>query len=283
MWKKLFRYFVIVLLSGAFHACTERIDIDLKEGDVKLVVEGYLFNGDSVSWVRLTKTSGYFNGNPPAPVSGARVSVSNRQFDVPFAEKEGGTPGIYLAPGIIHWNSGDTYRLSIDLKEAVGGNTHFEASTVMPEVTATVDSLSMQFIPGFERWLVRLYGQDNPTKDYYMFNSIARGRLITDTLSRKGITDDDFFNGNYINGMVVQILYGKELEPGAPYTLVMSDITKDYFYYLRSAMEEMGPHDPLFSGPPANVETNISNGAVGFFTGFPLVRYTVIVPEPDEP
>ena len=40
---------------------------------------------------------------------------------------------------------------------------------------------------------------------------------------------------------------------------------EDYYYFIDAVNEETGIQVPLFSGPPANVPSNISNGAKGFF------------------
>ncbi len=43
---------------------------------------------------------------------------------------------------------------------------------------------------------------------------------------------------------------------------------------------EIQPHDPMFSGPPANVRTNINNDAVGYFASYPSVFTSTVVKDP---
>ncbi len=276
--KKVYQHIILLtLILGGLVSCTEKIDIKLKKGDVKLVVEGYLFQNDSVSWVRLTKSAGYFSDTPPEAVKDAIVSISSDLFTFQLNEKPD-KPGYYFAPRNIKLPSGKKYRLNIVLAKAIGNKTHYEASTMMPKFNTVIDSVTIELIPLVGRWLVRLYAKDSPGKDFYMFNSMFNNKLITDTISRKIVIDDVLFNGQYIKGIGVQILYYREIYPGKYYTLIISEITKEYYDFVTQVQDEIRFKDPIFSGPPSNVITNISNGAVGFFTAYPSIRYRVLVP-----
>ena len=278
--KKLLRNIVFVLLAGwLMVSCTKRIDISLKPGDETLVVEGYLFGGDSVSWVRLTKTSGYFSDEPPPVVSGAEVMVSHKEqhFRLEESAREPGT--YFLNDTAFHLTVADTFKLDIQLKNPVGNHTHFESSTVVPPLHIHVDSLEIEYAPDIERWMIHFYGQDSPDKDYYLFNSRVNGRIVTDSILKKAVREDKFFNGRYISGALVQVFNKDVLEIGDNYTLMVSNITKEYYDYMVALQDEVGEKNPLFSGPPANVGSNISNGAQGFFTSFLTTSYTVKIQE----
>jgi hypothetical protein len=49
------------------------------------------------------------------------------------------------------------------------------------------------------------------------------------------------------------------------------------------AQSEIFGNNPLFSGPPANVSTNLENGAVGIFTAYSIERVSKIIPSPAVP
>ncbi len=53
-------------------------------------------------------------------------------------------------------------------------------------------------------------------------------------------------------------------------------VTYPYFDFISSAQLEIAPNYPLFSGPPANVQSNIDNGAYGIFTGVNVKGSTVL-------
>jgi hypothetical protein len=58
----------------------------------------------------------------------------------------------------------------------------------------------------------------------------------------------------------------------------MSSITKEYYNFIQE-VQQAGIQIPFFSGPPANVEGNISNGGVGFFAAYSNSFAKVIIPK----
>ncbi len=83
-----------------------------------------------------------------------------------------------------------------------------------------------------------------------------------------------------MNGIVVMGFAEDELKPGDKFTLVLSNISEDYFNYIIELQTEISLSVPIFSGPPANVSTNFNNGAVGYFAAYPSVYTSTIVKSP---
>ena len=278
--KKLLRNIVFMLFAGALvFSCTKRVNIPLKSGNIKLAVEGYLFGSDSVSWVRLTKTSGYFSDEPPPPVSHAQIVVSHKTQQWRLTESST-LPGVYfLSDTSFHLIVSDTFKLKIQLQNPIGNHNVYESQTFVPPLRIRIDSLEIGYAPGFKKWMIRYFGQDKPGRDYYLFNSRVNGKIVTDSILQKIVRQDIFFDGRYVSGAIVQVLNEHTLKVGDFYTLMASNITKEYYGYLTSLQDEVGEKNPLFSGPPANVGSNISNGAQGFFTSFLTTSYTVKLEE----
>jgi hypothetical protein len=68
-------------------------------------------------------------------------------------------------------------------------------------------------------------------------------------------------------------------QPGDTITLQMSGITKDYFNFIIQLQDQTSQfRNPLFSGPPANVITNIE-GASGFFAAYSKTYSSTIFEE----
>ena len=271
--------FFVLLIGVAGFSCTRRMNIPLKTGDEKLVVEGYLFGNDSISWVRLTKTSGYFSNEPPSPVSHAQVVVSDKSKQWLLAESPTDPGAYFLTDNSFHLLVSDTFDLNIQLQAPVGGHTNYQSQTAIPPLRILIDSLSIEFAPDFKKWMIRYFGQDLPGKDYYLFNSMVNGKIVTDSILQKVVRNDAFFDGRYISGAVVQALNEDVMKIGDQYTLMASNITKQYYDYLASLQAEVGDKNPLFSGPPANVKGNISNDALGFFTSFLTTSFSVKLKE----
>ncbi len=259
------------------NSCTERIDIDLENEYTRLAVEGYVTPGGSAfQYVHLTTTAGYFSNEPPPIVSGATVAVEV-DSDVFLFDEDADNPGYYLPPSGFQGVAEKTYHVKIDLAEEIAGEKHFEAQETMPVLSDNIDSIRIIYRSDFEFWAVKFYGYDPPGPNFYMFNAVVNGVFITDTISKVGLTDDKLVDDSYINGAYVMVLDKSQLNPGDHFILITSSVTEEYFDYITELQTEIQPKIPLFSGPPANVSTNLNKGAVGYFAAFPSAFTDYIV------
>ena len=173
--------------------------------------------------------------------------------------------------------------MDIKLAAPIGGFTDYTAlSTLYP--VSHLDSVSLAFHPEWSEdgiWEVKCYAQDPLTEDFYRFMISKNSEMVTDTLDEWFVTDDRFFNGNYIYGAPIAYLQqGKDdeiLKAGDTVTVEMNSIGADYANFIWEAQSEVRGSNPLFSGPPANVKGNINNGAIGFFAAYSVSRsYTIV-------
>lgn len=277
-----YAFLIIILFYAAviLTSCTKRIDIELDSTYERLVVAGFITPQEGEQYVRLTRTADYFSNKPAPAVSGAVVTVSEDSTIVQFSE-DIDNPGYYLAPEDYTGTQGNTYHLDITLAEPINSNVNYKAHEEMPQLADNIDSVVVEYNEQYERWIVRLYAWEPPSTDFYMFNGMRNGNMITDTVSRVNISDDRLFNGNYTSGAVVLVLYENELELGDTFTLILSNITEEYANYMTDLQLELQPNDPMFSGPPANVRTNITNNAIGFFAAFPSAYTSTTVKQID--
>ncbi len=278
---KYFPILILVLTIITIQACTERIDIDLDQTYVRLAVEGYITPEKGRQYIKLTETSDYFYNNPPPTVSGAQVVITTTDSSVIFTE-DPTKPGYYIPPSDFVGVPEKSYTMDIVLQEPINGTVNYRSTEIMPHQTTDIDSITLEYNPQWERWLVHLYAWEPATVDYYLFNAINNGVLISDSISRKIISEDKLYNGNYTNGATVQVLYKDEVSPGDTFTLVLSNITKEYFDFIVGVQEEIQAKNPLFSGPAANVLSNVEVDAVGYFAAFPSTYTTTIVQTPDD-
>ena len=269
--------FPVLMISALvffLQSCTERIDIQLDTEYQKFAVEGYIT--PEYQFVKLEKTGGYFSQEAPPPVENATVTVSVGDDIFQFNEVTY-QPGVYIPEFPLPTDVGTQYKLIIDLAEAINEKTHFESETTMPRLDAIVDSIRVIYRGDFESWVIKLYAYEPPGPDYYMFSAMKNGEPLTDTLQRLGISDDKLVDGMYLPGIYVLFLYKDEIEIGDTVTLFTSGISEDYFRFLDEAQQELHPNVPFFSGPPANVRSNISNGALGYFAAFQSIPASKVV------
>jgi hypothetical protein len=272
--------FATIIAMGFLSSCTERIDINVGTTYTRLAVEGYITPEEGRQWVKLTKTADYFSNEMPVGVSGANVTIEDGEQTINLVEDQF-IQGLYKAPDDFVGKEGIQYNLQIDLEEDIAGYGNFVAQETMPYSPEKIDSIALEYIPQFEVWLVKLYALEPPTEDFYMFNGYVNGIIVTDSVSRKSISDDRLFNGSYTSGAVVMVVRETELKEGDIFTLELSNITKSYADYMTQLQTELQPNDPLFSGPPANVSSNISNDAVGYFACYPSLFASAIAKIPD--
>ncbi|MFH1120097.1 MAG: DUF4249 domain-containing protein [Bacteroidota bacterium] len=254
-------------------SCTERIDIDLEESYTRLVVEGIVTTDTLAHTIRLSTTTSYYYAEQAPPVRGAAVSFDDGISVTPLTETE---PGIYQTSPDYHGIPGRTYTLNISLASAINGHeTYTAVSQMNPKLT--LDSINSTYHDDWGPdgyYEIRCYVLDPPTTDFYMFRVFKNGILISDSLNKVLVTDDRFYNGNYTNGVGIGFLnqsFEKEIvTPGDILTIESARITEEYYRFISQLQIQTGYQNPLFSGPPANISGNISNGGIGFFATYPV-------------
>jgi hypothetical protein len=262
----------IVILAFMVAACTERVDIELDDTYTRLVVEGNLTTDTTTHYIILSKTTSYYYNQQPPMVSNAVVTISDDAGNtIQLTESE---PGYYSTEPDFYGVSGRTYKLRIFLEEEINGFKEYEAESTMPKIYP-VDSIILRPQPdwGESGYIeVGCYYQDPPTKDFYMFDIYKNGEHLTDTISNRFVTDDLFYNGSYTNGIGVGWLdqgnKRETVETGDTIRFRAASINEEYANFVWTLQEEVNFSAPLFSGPPANVKSNINNGAVGFFATY---------------
>lgn len=273
---------IIYLLSVLVFSCTERIEIPLDESYTRLVVDGSITTDTMAhTVVLLTSSSYYYNQSPPV-VSGAQVSITDGTQTFELRENPA---GVYRTDPTVYGIGGRTYTLQIKLANAIVGHMDYSASSKLNPISQ-LDSVSLMFHPDWSDygiWEVKCYVQEPPTVDFYRFLILKNQIMLTDTLNEWFITDDKFFNGSYTNGATVAYLQqGSKQEglmKGDTVTVEVNNIGTEYYNFLLEAQAELRGSNPLFSGPPANIKGNISNGAIGFFSAYSATRSYAVTPD----
>lgn len=279
MKKTLIAGFLTLTVLGIFPSCTEKIDIDLGTTYTRFVVDGVLTSDTMKHYVKLSKSIDYYSDTDVPAVSGAQVTISDGDSTTILLEN-GAIPGCYETPADFFGVPGKTYQLNIELEEAINGETSYSASSKLNPV-APIDSIKVVYKEEWEAWELQIFALDPVTVNFYMFDVYKNNILLTDTIDEVGISDDKYFNGNFTYGAPVFYFieeYPDEVVyPGDTIRLRMAGITEEYYNFVIDIMNETFEfRNPLFSGPPANISTNISNEGMGFFTAY-AVSYAEVV------
>ncbi len=274
--------FFLIIIALVFNACTERFDIELDDQQyAKLVVDGSLTSDTTTQIIKLKKTSNYFENEKAQLVSGAEVYVSSSIGDT-IIFFENATSGYYESGNNVYGISDISYKLHIHLAQEIGGSLNYESQEQLMNPVAKLDSIGLAYYEEWGNiWEIQVYAYDPPRKDFYLFRALINDTLVTDTIHEYFVQSDDFFNGNYTNGVGSQYLDANKaeqyIEPGDKITFEISGINESYYDYVTNAQLELMGQNPMFSGPPANLIGNINNGALGYFAVYASERSSVIL------
>ena len=281
IWLKL--SLLVMILSISSWSCTEKINIELDNTYTRLVVWGELTTDTTVHTVRLTRTADYFFNQPTFGVSDAFVTINDGENTITLFENAQ-IEGTYQTPSDYYGIPGKTYTLNISGVDIDGDGTseNYSASSRLRNVNP-VDSIQLVYNEMWEAWEVKVFAWDSPDKDWYLFKVYRNNVLVSDTLTEWFAQTDDLFNGNYTNGITSQLLqdeYEDERpDVGDTVTFEINGITEEFYNFVIGMQMEIMFSAPLFSGPPANVSTNLTNDALGFFAVYSAERASAIVTE----
>jgi hypothetical protein len=276
--------YIAVLLVGALmtFGCTEEMDLQLDTAARRLVVEGYVTTDTTTHYVKLTYSGSYFENKPMQGVSDAVVTLNDGTSTVVLNESAS-VEGLYLTPIDYYGVEGRTYTLDISGVDVNGdGVTESYSANSFMNPSVPIDDVVIGYHTMWDLWQVLLYAKDPAdTENYYMFKVWRNDSLVNDALDEVSLADDAFFDGSDVNGVWVMALDSKKetenLHKGDIVKLEMACIDKTFYDFLVALQEETSPRNPLFSGPPANVPGNISNGAIGIFAAYSVDRDSALV------
>lgn len=254
---------IVTFLCGLF-ACTHRIDITTEDAPERLVIYGFITNDMTQHSIRITRSSGYFATHKPEGIRDAIVSIRTDKNTLYLIENPN-EPGLYQTEGKLAGIEGETYTLYVAVDfDQDGDLEEFEASSYMP-FAATVDSIGFRESSVFDHTIeVLLYGRIPELTDgdnYFSFHLSRNDTIVNDSLQGFFILSDEYLEKSEFNGLSCFYMDQEEedglLTPGDSVLLRVDVMTKEYATFLDNAREEWEGTNPIFGGPPANVETNI--------------------------
>lgn len=253
--KKPIIYLLIAFVG--LTSCKKIIQIDTNNAEPQIVIEGKILDRLIEQQVIITKTVGYDEPGIYPKVTGATVRVSDsRGNNYVFTEK---TPGVYVnrMRGVV----GVTYNLAVT---AEGKN--YQASAKIPTFVK-LDSIGVvtNSFFGNERKTAAAFLTDPANEsNFYRFNLYVNG-LFSDRIY---VQNDRLTNGNNLR---IQFFYeandddDEGLKSGDKIVVEMEGIDSNIFdyWYALSQQDGRGPNQGT---TPSNPTSNISNGALGYFS-----------------
>ena len=282
------RYLTIVAILLSLFSCTEEIDIPLDSTYARLVVEGAITTDTTIHNVKLTKSGDALMKDLYQPISDAIVKISDGTNEFILQENID-NKGVYETEPTVYGVPGRTYTLNISNVD-IDDDGVFEVYTAESELRGENPIDSIKFVyddsnPDYGGWMVNMYAKEiGGGRNFYLMKAYINDVLVTDSTHEYGyIGDNTGFNGKYFDGFQVYMLNKKKkdeiVESGDKITIEMDGINEGYFNFIYDFIQEYNPKIPIFSGPSANISTNIvpKDKAVGFFAAYSVVRCSGIV------
>jgi len=255
--KPAFLIGISMIAIFVFAGCEKVINLNLVESKPQLVIEGLITDGAGPYTVKLSKTGSYFD-EPVLPLVSKAVVVISDNLGTTDTLKEA-KPGIYLTSKV-KGIPGRTYNLSV-----LSENIRYTATSTMFSHIA-IDSLKLRksYAPGIgvgtngqreSRVEIHCFFRDLPEKNFY--------RTLVYMSNRPLVEDYKLYDDQYTNGKQTE-LQVKRAQVGDKIRVDLMSLDKNTYEYYRT-LSDLLHSNPIFGSTPMNPNTNLTNGALGFF------------------
>ena len=260
--------FIVVSSLILFTACTDEIDIDLNSSSPQVVIEGAVTNQPGPYYIKISETVNFSDANNFPPIMGATVSIAdNNGANEVLTETQ---PGLYASSTLVG-TPGNTYTLTV----AYNGKTYTSTSTMpTPVVLDSLEATESIFSPPGQTlsnyFITPKYTDPAALGNYYRFVQYVKNQKDNSIV---------VFNDNVNNGTVNTrpiISQDFDIVLGDTVTVEMQNIDKgiyDYFFSLAS----VAGNGPGGGTTPSNPVSNITGGALGYFSAHTKQQVSIIV------
>jgi hypothetical protein len=260
-----------LLAMASLFACEKTIQLDVKQVEETLIIDAKVTTDVQQHVVKLTKSQPFVSKGSSAGVSGAQVFVKDdANHEYRFVEKE---KGVYVSETAFAGVTGRTYTLMVN----VGGKTYTateKMNKVVPydSLTYRIDEEEKLNPKDSGRYYEALLYVHEPqeTQDFYLFQFYRNGKLENEEGRTLYYSEDKLLNGR-VDGLPFPILYAARDVA----KIEIFNISPNAYKFYSDLAASLGSDGGIFSGQPANVYTNLSGGAKGFFLVAPVASGSV--------
>jgi hypothetical protein len=249
-----------------FSACEEEIQLELNNPDnQRIVVEGRVTNEFRHQLVKLTYTTSYFQNEPAPAITDAEAYIveegTGRRFNLTQSTDSLGLYETEEMAGRV----GETYSLFINLNDEL-----YKASSYLDTVLR-LDSMKYKYeIYSYFGFTFGVYNillsafEPPPEGQIYKLDFYINDTLYTDELDESVYQSDFLINDTYLDTVSI---YGIPQEYIKLDTNVIRleviSISEEEVYFISELLNETLGNGSIFSGPPANIRTNVLNTSGG--------------------
>ncbi len=277
------KFYILFIVFFTLISCTEEIDLPLDTTYQRLVIEGGITTDTMAHAIILSKSSDPYGKAGYEYISDAVVNISDGDINFPLIE-DPLNKGHYYTSSDVYGVPGKTYTLiveNIDIDN--DGNTEkYTAVSKMPKPFRFdfIKIIPFSYSSSEKGHLVLAYGQVLESRSNFWMRIFKNNILITDSIFKLDIGTS--IDTGYVAGDYAYYLDNnnerERIKEGDTIIAEMGAVTQEYRNYIRALKREYFPKSPIFSGPSANLPTNIqpSEKVVGFFYTSAITRVLTI-------
>lgn len=263
--KQIFSLSFIIIFTLLFSACEKEIIIHIPNNKVLYVIEGTITDQDTGCTVLVSQTKNVNDNSTFNGISDALVTLENNGTLYTLTETSSGVYQTKELKGIPE----QTYQLKVSIKNEI-----FTASSTMPK-SAPFEDFHLNptdFDPS--RTVTRIRFKDNPgTENFYWFELFVNDKKQ----KNYSVSNNEFTNGQTVNANInFENTTNKsinDLKKGDKLALEMHCIDAPVYLYLYSLKNASGEDN----GSPANPVSNITGGALGYFSAQTTVQKSLVI------
>ena len=260
--------FLLTVLLSVVWSCDEPITLDTSSSKGLVVIEGMVTNTDTRNFVKVTRSRSFYETGKTERITDALVTISDSEGGfVTLTHNPTNQPeaeGYYYATGDFSGVIGRTYSLRVE----IGGEVYEAEDELLP--VTEIDSLTQRqttdeeaiedFGPGPVYEVLLFANEPQDRQDQYLFKFFKNDSLVKDSQ-----TDVYFVDDNLLGEEIDDVELAGYYNPDDLVRAEMYSLTPEAFIYYSDLSNLINSDGGMFSPPPANPRTNLSNGAFGFF------------------
>jgi Domain of unknown function (DUF4249) len=252
----------------AFASCEKVVNVDLKNAEPKIVIEGIVDNSGNPASVKITKSVSFSNTTASPTVSGAIVKIADNAGNT-FTLNETAS-GLYTN-ALLVGQIGKTYILTVQ-----NAGITYEGKSTIPR-QAPIDTIFQERVtlpsntPGSAASLGKIVSL--VYTDIVGFGDNAHVlQTINGKVDNSLIVADDQFTDGANTPFQLFPNVNTKLKTGDVVKIELRFVDKNVYRYLTGILEIQGGNTV-----PANPESNISGGALGFFSAHTSESKTIVI------
>lgn len=241
---------MLAMFLVALFSCQRVIDLDLNTSESYVVVQGNVYDKTGPYTVTLSKTVDFDEENEYPTVQNAFVTISDDHGVIDTLDET--DYGEYTTTKL-EGTPGSTYYLTINVDDET-----YTATSQMPE-PVTIDSIYFEESSREDDVYETIIEFADPaeTENYYRLVFYYNDKKSDNIM----VVSDELYNGETITYRVsARSDEGTAVRVGQKVTIWLESIDKDVYEFFRTAASNSNE-----SVTPSNPDSNISNGAIGYF------------------